>query len=61
MRCVDYGKQQSGGEHAVIGVMVVKGPFGSVKQHTESSKIPVGGSVDCTASQQELPLRLKPF
>lgn len=56
MRCVDYGKQQSGGEHIVIGVIVVKGPFGSMKQHTESSKIPVGGSVDCKASQQELPL-----
>lgn len=58
---MDYGKQEPGGEHVVIGVMVVKGPFGSMKQHTESSKIPVGGSVDCKANQQELPLRLKPF
>lgn len=59
--CVDYSKQESVREHVVVGVVVVKEPSGSMTEHIESSKSTAGGSGDCKASQQELPLRLKPF
>lgn len=58
---MDYSKQQSVREHVVKGVVVVKEPFGSLTEHIESSKSTAGGSGDCKASQQELPLRPKPF
>lgn len=39
---MDYGKQQSVREHAVIGVVVVKEPSGSLTEHIESSKNTAG-------------------
>ncbi len=48
-------------KHVVIGGAVVKEPSGSLTEHIESSKSTAGGSGDCTASQQELPLRRNPF
>lgn len=40
--CVDYGKQQSIRGHAVIGIVVVKEPSGSLTEHIESSKNTAG-------------------